>query len=102
MTGGGDNTFKQRTSLFGGFSEDELVEQPTIELFKSLGWKTANLFGEFGSTNAPHASSEGRESRRDAVLPNRLRAALKRLNPELSRAALDEACVSLIGERVAL
>ena len=39
-----------------GFSENELVEQPAIELFVELGWQTANLYHE---TYGPDGS-EGR------------------------------------------
>ncbi|MGE0007567.1 MAG: type I restriction endonuclease subunit R, partial [Parvibaculaceae bacterium] len=99
---GGDNGFEERSPLFGGYSEFELIEQPAIDLFKSLGWRIINLHGEFGTANAPHQSPEGRESRRDAVLPLRLKSALRRLNPELPDAALDEACGSLGSERAAL
>src|SRR5690349_7724502 len=99
---GSDGIFEQRSPVYGGFSEDELIEQPTIDLFKNLGWQTANLFGEFGSSRAAHQSSEGRESRRDAVLPRRVKSTLRRLNPQLPDAALDEAYASLIAERAAL
>lgn len=45
----------------GGYTEDELVERPTIDLFQSLGWQTANLYHEFDSG----ISSEGRDGKRD-------------------------------------
>ncbi len=32
-----------------GYSEDELIEQPAIELFGELKWKTADCFHEFES-----------------------------------------------------
>ena len=46
------------------YSEDSLVEQPAIELFRELGWQTANCFYEkFGSngTLGRETSSEGEE-----------------------------------------
>ena len=69
----GDFQHEQRTPLYGGFSEADLVEQPAIELFSELGWTTGNLFGEF----AQGASAEGRASKRDVILPDRMRRALK-------------------------
>ena len=36
------------------YSEDKLIEQPTIALFSNLGWQTANCYEEtFGSTWQP-------------------------------------------------
>ena len=84
--------------LYGGFSENDLVEQPAIDLFASLGWRTANLMGEFGGG----ASPEGRASKRDVILPNRLRLALKRLNPALPQEALDDAFSIITRERGAI
>ena len=43
--------------LFGGFSENDLVEQPAIDLFAELGWATGNLFGEFA-----HGASAARST----------------------------------------
>src|ERR1700688_2087373 len=87
--------YEQRIPLYGGFSEKDLIEQPAIDLFGRLGWKTINLFGEFKDGK----SSEGRESRRDVMLPLRLKAALKRLNPNISETGLDEAQKLLTAER---
>lgn len=33
------------------YSEDALVEQPAIDLFSQLGWKTANCFYEVCGPN---------------------------------------------------
>jgi len=30
----------------GDFSEDALIEQPAIKLFRDLGWETFNAFNE--------------------------------------------------------
>jgi type I restriction enzyme R subunit len=87
--------YEQRIALYGGFSENDLIEQPAIDLFGQLGWKTINLFGEFKEGG----STEGRESRRDVVLPTRLKAALKRLNPHIPDTGLDEAQKLLTTER---
>jgi type I restriction enzyme R subunit len=86
-------------SLYGGFSENNLIEQPTIELFRSLGWKTTNLMGEFGGKDGGGKSPEGRESKRDAVLPDRLRLALHKLNPDIDPVAVDGAFSALTRER---
>lgn len=68
------------------YSEDVVIEQPTIELFSDLGWETANLYQEWGTGS----STEGRESQKQVVLEGRLRTALKRLNPRLPRNAIDQ------------
>ncbi|ESX96702.1 type I restriction endonuclease subunit R [Mesorhizobium sp. LNJC403B00] len=102
MSEGGELIYEQKTTSYRGFSEDELIEQPAIDLFKVLGWQTANLYGEFGTPATPRPSPEGRESRRDAFLPNRLRTALSALNPGLQQSALDEAYALLTSERTAL
>ena len=96
---GGPDDFlsEQETPLYGGFSENDLVEQPAIDLFRDLGWQTANLVGEFAGK-----SPEGRASKREAILPTRLRLALKKLNPDLPQEALDDAYLALIRERVAI
>lgn len=71
--------------------ENALVEKPAIELFAGLGWATANLYHEtYGSTG-----TQGRVSRREAILPLRLRAALEALNPHVPREALDQAMIQL-------
>ncbi len=80
------------------YSEDALIERPAIALFGALGWETANAFHEtFGA-----GGTLGRETRAEVVLTPRLRAALRRLNPGLSRAALDLAVEELARDRSAL
>ncbi|MBG0810806.1 type I restriction endonuclease subunit R [Methylosinus sp. H3A] len=99
-SGGSDDiSYEQRQQLYGGFSENDLIEQPAIELFASLGWQTADLYGEFSGRGG---SVEGRASKRDAILPNRLRLALKRLNPDLPQEALDDAYSVIARERGAI
>ena len=96
--GGPDDCLReQRTPLYGGFSEADLVEQPAIDLFADLGWRPAIC-----SANSPAKSPEGRASKRDAILPKRLRRALKKLNPDLPQDALDDASSELTRERVAI
>ncbi len=66
------------------YSEDTLVEQPTIALFAELGWETANCWSEkFGADG-----TLGRETTAEVVLRPQLRAALSRLNLSLPPEAL--------------
>lgn len=59
------------------YSEDSLVEQPTIELFSELCWETANCsYEKFGEK-----STLGRETTSEVILVPRLREALA---PEMS------------------
>lgn len=80
------------------YSEDALVEQPAIQLFESLGWDTANLYGEWTGG----VSSEGRTTQQDVVLIPRLKTALVKLNPELPGEALDQAIEELTRDRATL
>lgn len=86
------------SSLAYEYSEDALVEQPAIDLFHSLGWKTGNLYGEW----AGGASSEGRQTQQDVVLESRLREALAELNPGLPSDALEKAIEELTRDRTKL
>ena len=61
------------------YSEDILIEQPTIDLFAKLGYETANTFHE----KLGKHGTLGREMDNEVVLVPRLRAALQRLNPDL-------------------
>jgi len=79
----------------GGYTEDNLVEQPTIQLFQSLGWESDNLYHEFGGG----ISTEGREGQRDVILPNRLKAALQKLNPTIPSSGITQAIEQLIQDR---
>ena len=78
-----------------GYSEDALVEQPTIKLFSELGWETYNGFAEFDSGPSPL----GRENKGDVVLFFRLRPALEKLNPTLPPDAFDGAIEELARDR---
>ncbi len=55
------------------YNEDSLVEQPAIQLFTEMGWQTVSaledIFGVGGTL--------GRETKGEAVLVIRLRAALE-------------------------
>lgn len=85
-------------SYFNPDSEDAAVEQPTIALFAELGWETLNCFKE----NFGPLSLLGRETMADVVLPNRLRAALERLNPGISPHAYETAFEEVTKSRSAM
>lgn len=82
-----------------GYSEQSLVEEPTIDLFKELGWETSNCFYE---KVGPHDSTLGRQTTQEVVLVHRLRAALERLNPSLSSDAIEQAIEQLTRDRSVL
>ncbi len=78
-----------------GYTEDELVEKPAIEVFRELGWKTINAYDEFD-----HGTSTlGRETKSDVILKNQLRNALLRLNPDAPLEAIHEAIAILTKDR---
>ncbi len=81
------------------YSEDALVEQPAIELFKKLGYETANCFYERVGTNG---STLGRETTEQVILFTKLRVALLKLNPDLDRNAIDLAIDELARDRNAM
>jgi type I restriction enzyme, R subunit len=79
-------------------SEDAAIEKPTIALFTELGWKTLNCFHE----NFGPISLLGRETMADVVLPNRLKAAIEKLNPGVSLNAIDIAIQEVTKSRSAM
>jgi type I restriction enzyme R subunit len=79
----------------GPYSEDELVEKPSLSLLASLGWTVANAFGE---TFGP-AGTLGRDSMHDVVLTHRLRGALASLNPQVPEPVREEALDALAKDR---
>jgi type I restriction enzyme R subunit len=80
------------------YTEDQLVEQPAIQLFAELGWQTVQALEE---TFGPDGTL-GRETPGEAVLLPRLRAALERLNPSLPREAIAGAADELTRDRSAM
>ena len=80
---------------FTGYTEDELVEQPSIELLSLLGWETYNAFGEFDGGGSPL----GREAKSEVVLIARLREAMERLNPDVPAEAIGQAIDELTRDR---
>ena len=84
--------------MSGEYSEDQLVEQPAIGLFASLGWQTASaveeIFGVGGTL--------GRETSGDVILTHLMRAALERMNPQLPSEAITSAVDELTRDRSAM
>jgi type I restriction enzyme R subunit len=79
------------------FSEFGLIERNAVELLAELGWETADCYQErFGL----HGTL-GRETPSDVVLKEKLRTALKQLNPGQSE-AIDLAVEELTRDRVAV
>ncbi len=83
-----------------GFDEDDLIEQPCIELFGTLGWECVNAYDETFVPGGGHPL--GRESKREVLLASRLRPALERLNPDLPSQAIDQIVEELSRDRSAL
>ena len=67
------------------FTESHL-EEATLEFFRGLGYGTL-----FGAEIAPGEPAAERASFSEVILPERLRAAIKRLNPALPEPALEDA-----------
>ena len=93
------------------YSEDQLVEQPAIQLFAELGWETLFASDEvMGNTPSPPAPLPqagegchlGRETKSEVVLVVRLRNVLVRLNPSLPPEAISAAVDELSRDRSAM
>jgi type I restriction enzyme R subunit len=81
--------------MTNAYSEDILIEQPTIALFEALGWETENCFREtFGDSGFL-----GRQTSSEVVLKPRLCSALERLNPLLPAEAISLAIDELTRDR---
>jgi len=81
------------------FTEDALIEQPAIRLFKDvLEWQTVNCYDETFGANG----TLGREHRGEVVLVSRLRPALEKLNPALPSIAIELAITEIIRDRSTL
>ena len=77
------------------YSEDALIEQPTIDLLAEMGWETLNCYGEFDRGDSPL----GRQTKSEVVLIPRLQAALARLNPDATPEAIAKAIEELTRSR---
>jgi len=81
--------------IAGAYSEDGLVEKPTLELLRELGWSVVNAWSEtFGS-----AGTLGRDSMHDVVLAHRLRDALRILNPHAPALVREETLAAMTKDR---
>ena len=81
------------------FTEDTLIEQPAIRLFKDvLEWQTVDCYDETYGENG----SLGREHRGEVVPVSRLRPALEKLNSELPSVAIELAITEIIRDRSTL
>lgn len=70
-----------------GFSEDGVVEQPAIAVFKSLGWNYTNLYEENMGLDGDH----GRDNRGEVILRKNFYSSIKKLNPNANSASIDQA-----------
>jgi type I restriction enzyme, R subunit len=82
----------------GRYSEDELVEQPTIALFGELGWEHIDAYHE---TLGPDGTL-GRDNRSEVFLAGRLRQAVERLNPGMPHEAIEHAVNEVTKPRTAM
>jgi len=78
-----------------GYTEDELIEQPAIEMLEKLGWEHINALHE---TLGP-LGTLGRDNQSEIILQSRLRIAFKRLNPDLPPEAYTLAFEELTRDR---
>jgi type I restriction enzyme R subunit len=68
------------------YSEDQLIEQPCMDIFQELSWEIANVYE--GETFGEHGTL-GRDSEADVILRTRFVEAIKKLNPNLPQQAYD-------------
>ena len=78
------------------YSEDELIEQPAINLLTEMGWETLNCYSEFDQRDG---SPLGRQTKSEVVLTARLHAVLERLNPTATQDAITKAIEELTRSR---
>lgn len=78
-----------------GFGETASVENPAIKLFENVGWTSLDLMYEkFGPTDDLRREDAG-----EVVILSKLRAALKKLNPDSTPEDIDDAVSDLIRDR---
>lgn len=82
-----------------GFSEEGLVEKPTLALLKGLGYEAITAYEEGFGPGSPSTGNPGRDDRSEVILKYRLRPRLAELNPSLPGQALDEAVEGLMTDR---
>jgi len=82
----------------GKYTEDQLVEQPAIQLFAELGWDTINAMHEILGGDG----TLGRDNQSEVILVRQLAQALQRLNPDLPPSAIEQASIEIIKSRATL
>jgi type I restriction enzyme R subunit len=82
----------------GRYSEDQLVEQPAIQLFAELGWDTVNAYSEAMGPDG----TLGRDNKSEVFLLPRLRAAIERFNPGTPSDAIEAAITEITKPRTAM
>ncbi|MBF0106391.1 MAG: type I restriction endonuclease subunit R [Deltaproteobacteria bacterium] len=78
-----------------GYTEDDLIEQPAIDLLDELGWEPVNAYHEFDCKDSPL----GRETKSEVVLKTRLWKALEKLNDGVSTEAIGQSIDELLRDR---
>lgn len=77
------------------YTEDELIEQPAINLFSDIGWLTldcySEVFGEEGTL--------GRDNRSEVILVRELREALIKINPACTENEINLAIEEIVRDR---
>lgn len=81
------------------YSEDQLIEQPAINLLKEIGWETLNCQNEFEQTEE---SPLGRQTKSEVVLTSRLQPALAKLNPDATPDTIAKAIEELTRSRAVM
>ena len=81
------------------YSEDELIEQPSLAILAEIGWETRNCHNEF---NQQDGSPLGRQTKSEVILTSRLQRALQKLNPNATQDAINEAVEELTQSRALL
>ena len=81
------------------YSEDQLIEQPTINLLKEIGWETLDCQNEFEQAEE---SPLGRRTKSEVVLTARLETALKRFNPTATDDTVAKAVEELTQSRAVM
>ncbi|MCQ1537466.1 type I restriction endonuclease subunit R [Methanocalculus taiwanensis] len=78
-----------------GYTEDALVEQPAIAVFRELGWEAINAYDEFDHG----VSTLSRETKSEVILKTYLHNSLLRINPDAPLEAIHEAIAILTQDR---
>jgi type I restriction enzyme R subunit len=77
------------------YTEDSYVEQPAINLFSLMGWKTLDCYSEsFGAEG-----TLGRDNRSEVILVRELRVALVQINSSCTADEIDLAIEDLTRDR---